>query len=105
MSDPRATRPYRRLNLHSVAARADGRTSAVRTSTVGSPGTGLLWPWLAAIAAAGVILGLAFGSGLSRLVRDQSGEPAATTGAAPHETSTDSPAPDEIPAPRTGDAD
>jgi hypothetical protein len=74
MSDPHHTDPLRRLNLQ-----ATGRNA--RTTTAAAAMWTTLWTWLAALAAAVVVLGLVFGYSRTDLARNQSGEPA-TTGAA-----------------------
>jgi hypothetical protein len=77
MSDPRSTEPYRRVNLRGAVARA------ATANTAGFAWT-TLWTWLAAIAAAVVILSLVFGFSGSDLVQNRSAEPV-TTGSALHE--------------------
>jgi hypothetical protein len=84
MSDPRSTDPYRRVNLRGAVARA------ATPNTAGSSWT-TLWTWLAAIAAAVVILSLVFGLSRADLVQNRSDEPV-TTGSASHEPTSALPA-------------
>jgi hypothetical protein len=97
MSDPRHLDPLRRLNLQARPARtATIRTVAARTATAAMWTT--LWTWLAALAAAAVVLGLVFGYSRTDLAHNQSSEPA-TTGSA---TTGSAAAP--LSLPRPGDA-
>jgi hypothetical protein len=82
MSDPRFIDPLRRFHRQTRLNRqvAIART-AVRTGDA-EPSWTTLWTWLATIAAAAVILALAFGYGRSDPVRSLSGEPT-MTGSAP----------------------
>jgi hypothetical protein len=91
MSDP--TRDLlRRLNPNRGA-----RTDAGGRHAAGSMWV-TLWTWLAAFAAAVVVLGLVFGYSRNDLTRNPSGEPS-TTGSAPR------PAPTmPMPSPRLGEA-
>jgi hypothetical protein len=81
MSDPRAADQSRRLNhqgtLARTAAHATVANTAARDDTA-APTWTILWTWLAAVAAAVVILALVYSSDLMR----QSGEPAAAGPAA-----------------------
>jgi hypothetical protein len=81
VSDPRFIDPLRRLNRRSFDRQVAIARTAVRTGAAESLWT-TLWTWLATIAAAVVILGLAFGYGRSDPVRGPSGEPIMTGSAA-----------------------
>lgn len=81
MSDPSSTDPVRRLNLQ-------GGNAAGTTWTT-------IWTWFAAIAAAAVVLALAFGYDRSDVARNHSRAPT-TTGAATGS------APPPLSAPRPG---
>ena len=83
MSDPSSTDPLRRVNLR-------------RANVTGTTWTAL-WTWLAAIAAAAVVLGLAFQYDRSDLARNHSRAPT-TTGSA-----TGSVLPASLSVPRPGD--
>jgi hypothetical protein len=62
-----------------------------------------LWTWLAALAAAAVVLGLVFGYSRTDLAHNQSSEPA-TTGSATTGSATTGSAPAPLSLPRPGDA-
>jgi hypothetical protein len=68
MSDPSSTDPMRRINLQVVNAAGTTWTT--------------LWTWFAAIAAAAVVLALAFGYDRSDLAGNYSRAPATTGSAA-----------------------
>jgi hypothetical protein len=77
MAYSRSTDPLRRFNLRGPAVGA-GTIGSTQTTSMWTT----LWTWLAASAAAAVILGLAFGYNRSALVHNHPGEPV-TAGAAP----------------------
>lgn len=77
MSDPRPIDSLRRLDVPGAA----GRAAAAAASDAGVWWT-TLWTWLAAVAAAVVILGLVFGYSRIELAHNRAAAPA-TDGSAP----------------------